>query len=387
MIITKDRTSKKILIVQLVSNGDCLYVTAIARQIKKDYPGCELTWIISDSCSLILLNNRHVDVVEIWPVKNVREAMTTRWYELNEKLSSNDAAVKYDLIFRTQFFPDNIQFYDGTIRSTLFRAYPHRIEDVTPHLQLTDQEVLNVIEFEKKHKLHTYSKVVMFECSPGSGQSFITPEFAFKICLQLLEFFDDMIVVLSTHLHLNIQHRRVVVANSISFRENAELAKHCNFFIGSSSGITWLLTSDWIHKPIPSIQLLKKSKGISFASVKYDLEYWGLDHSHIVEIFTPDINRIVNCVRLYYTKGMPACISKFNQVIKPDPFHIKDYFNILAKRKSPSLLINLFKNFIERNGISLKFLFAVIYIFLQGIARMPYVLLMKNKGAGKFKLF
>lgn len=376
---------KKILLVHLVSNGDCLYVTAIARQIKQDYPGCELTWIISSLCSQVLTGNQYIDIVEIWPVKNVREAMFTRWYELSEKLYSPDAPVKYDYIFNTQFFPHNIQLYDGTIRSTLLRSYPHKIKDVTPHLHLKADEISNATEFAKKHELQLYSKVVMFECTPGSGQSFINPELAIQISIKLLEVFDDMIIILSTHLKLSTEHERLIVANSISFRENAELAKHCNFLLGASSGITWLLTSDWIKKPIPSIQLLSKAEGISFASVKYDFDYWGLDHSHIVEIFTPDANRVVDCVKLYYAEGMASCIKEFNEVVKPNPFFIKDYFNILAKRKRLSLLFGLFRNFAERNGFSPKLIFAFIYIFLQGIIRIPYVLFFKRKNADEIR--
>ena len=37
----------KVSLVQLDANGDCLYATTIARQIKQDYPGCHLTWWIS----------------------------------------------------------------------------------------------------------------------------------------------------------------------------------------------------------------------------------------------------------------------------------------------------------------------------------------------------
>ena len=40
-------TPKKIILVQLYSNGDCLYATAVARQIKQDFPGSHLTWAIA----------------------------------------------------------------------------------------------------------------------------------------------------------------------------------------------------------------------------------------------------------------------------------------------------------------------------------------------------
>jgi ADP-heptose:LPS heptosyltransferase len=45
---------QKIVLVQLFSNGDCLYATAVARQIKADYPGCHLTWAIADFVNPLL---------------------------------------------------------------------------------------------------------------------------------------------------------------------------------------------------------------------------------------------------------------------------------------------------------------------------------------------
>ncbi|MEQ1577992.1 MAG: hypothetical protein ABL894_10090, partial [Hyphomicrobium sp.] len=56
----------RILLGQLGSNGDCLYATTIARQIKKDFPGCHLTWAISSLCTRVLDNNPDVD--EVWEV-------------------------------------------------------------------------------------------------------------------------------------------------------------------------------------------------------------------------------------------------------------------------------------------------------------------------------
>jgi hypothetical protein len=249
---------------------------------------------------------------------------------------------------------------------------------VTPHLSLTGSEISNAERFAAENNFNSFNKVVLFECTPGSGQSFINPEKAILISKMLVNIYQDMLIVLSTHLQLETGHERIVVANSIGFRENAQLARHCTLFIGASSGITWLLTSSWIVKPIPMIQLLSKAKGISFASVKYDFEYWKLDHGHIVEIFTPDLQRVVDCVTLYYTKGMSSCIDQFNEEVKPNPFYIKDYFNMLAKKRKIRSAFGLFINFAERNGCSVKLVLASLYILFQGILRIPYVLLTKK---------
>ena len=63
---------KKILLLQLMSNGDCLYATAIARQIKEDNPGCQLTWAIASFCKTIIDGNPYVDAV--WEIPGVNKS-------------------------------------------------------------------------------------------------------------------------------------------------------------------------------------------------------------------------------------------------------------------------------------------------------------------------
>ena len=53
---------KKILLVQLFSNGDCLFATAVARQVKTDFPNCNLTWAIAAFCKNIIALNPYVDM-------------------------------------------------------------------------------------------------------------------------------------------------------------------------------------------------------------------------------------------------------------------------------------------------------------------------------------
>ena len=375
-------TPNKILLVHLVSNGDCLYVTAIARQIKKDYPGCKLTWIISNLCSQVLLNNQYVDEIIEWKVPSVKDALFGSWYAVMDYVKTQQDKGIYQKVFCTQFFPENLHCFDGTIRSSLLRTYPWKKGmDVTPHISLTETETQNALNFVESNRLHAFSKVILFECSPGSGQSFMDAESALRISGYLLQQFPDMLIVLSTHLTIETGNHRILVANGLSFRENAELANHCHLFIGASSGISWLLTSDWIKQKIPTIQLLKRAKGISFASMKYDFKYWGLPHAHIVEIFTPDQGRIIDCVKLFFENGIHACVDKYNETIKPDPFGIKDFFNIVAKKRKPGLLFKMFTNFYERNGFSLRFMLAALYIPFQAVFRIPKVLLKGEKAS------
>jgi ADP-heptose:LPS heptosyltransferase len=57
----------QILLGQLGSNGDCLYATIVARQIKTDFPDCHLTWAVGSFARPVLENNPFVD--RIWQIE------------------------------------------------------------------------------------------------------------------------------------------------------------------------------------------------------------------------------------------------------------------------------------------------------------------------------
>src|SRR5260370_26309115 len=56
----------RILLGQLGANGDCLYATILARQLRQDHPRAHITWGISSQCAGLLRNNPDVD--EVWEV-------------------------------------------------------------------------------------------------------------------------------------------------------------------------------------------------------------------------------------------------------------------------------------------------------------------------------
>ena len=129
--------------------------------------------------------------------------------------------------------------------------------------------------------------------SPGSGQSKINNNFAIIISKRIIKRFENSVILLSSNQKIHTGNERIIDASELTFRENAELSKYCNLLIGCSSGITWLLTSTWAKK-IPTIQILKKRALLfEFASVSYDLNYWGLSTDHIIEITKFDDNYIV----------------------------------------------------------------------------------------------
>src|SRR5258707_9133001 len=168
---------KRILLGHLASNGDCLYVTAIGRQIKADYPGCRLTWAIGSFCRHMIDENPYVD--EVWeiPVPH-REEMDKAWRKFEIEAKQKLKKSEFDAMFLTQVNPSNYQNFDGTVRASIFRGYPHPITvPIAPVIRLRKEEVENVRRFAEEHALHRYKRIVLFECAGASGQTFLTPEF------------------------------------------------------------------------------------------------------------------------------------------------------------------------------------------------------------------
>src|SRR4051812_43318777 len=105
---------KKILLVQLFSNGDCLYATAIARQIKSDYPGYHLTWAIAGFCKSIIANNPYVDA--IMEVNHVAKNDVVAFRKFKREVHERKIKGEFDLLFITHNMDTNQALYDGSIR-------------------------------------------------------------------------------------------------------------------------------------------------------------------------------------------------------------------------------------------------------------------------------
>jgi hypothetical protein len=310
----------RILLGQLGSNGDCLYATTVARQIKHDYPGCHLTWAIGSMYRHILDNNPDVD--EVWeiPLSNILDIFDT-WQRFEAQALERKKIGDFDEIFLTQMYPNNMQNFDRTIRSAIFRAYSKPITvSIAPVIYLLPDEIERVSSFAKSYNLSNASHVILFECSPKSGQSFVNPEFALKVSRKLLEQFPDLKIILSSNIPIKSDNEGIIDGSLLSFRENAELTKYCSLLIGCSSGISWLSTSTWA-KPLPMVQLIKKEQSMYVSFIR-DHQYHGLPTDQIIEMTECSVDYLVDCVTIILTKGFQASRSIFNNNIKfkDDPY-------------------------------------------------------------------
>jgi hypothetical protein len=284
-------------LVHLVANGDCLMATTIARQIKRDYPGCHLTRAIGYKCRQVIDNNPDVDAV--WNVVYRPEESPlswTVWNRVKAEAEARKAAGEFDRIFFTQVFPDNKCRFDGTTRSSTFRNYPAPITvPVPPVVRLREDELQRARTFAER--LAPFRRVILFECAPASGQSNLNQEKGLAVAQNVVAKFSDTAVVISTHLPFQSPAPgRIFDGSQVSFRENAELSKFCTLFVGCSSGITWLLTSD-AARPLPMVLFLNpRVLGASFASVAYDFEHWGLPTGQIIENDSGDVETMTSIV-------------------------------------------------------------------------------------------
>lgn len=362
---------ESILIVHLVSNGDCLMATTLAKQIKNDYPKSKLTWAISYKCKQVLLNNPYVD--DVWeinysdkdsPIKNV-------WHNLKEEIKSRN----FDQIHYTQIFPDNELFYDGTTRSTTFNIYPNKITvPVTPLVQLFDSEVDSVKKFITENQLMKYTHRIIFECTPSSGQSPMSIDIAIAISEILTRKIESLVIIISTHLDFESKSDRILNGSSLTFRENAELSNYCTFLIGCSSGISWLLTSDWANK-LPTVQVLNgNAYGFSFASIAYDFDYWKLDSSHIIETDLTDseiMSELILDALVNFKKAKQIHHKRF----APNFQYVQDQMiNYLSLKEYKNAFI-AYKRFSIRNNTWIK----LFFVFIMRLLKMMHNLITGKK--------
>ena len=134
----------RILLGHLATFGDCLYATAVARQIKHDFPGCHLTWAIGSMSRPVIRENPFVDEVWEYPLRDRRE-IDSSWWSFVRDARRRVRRGEFSRIFFTQVAPGNYQNFDGTVRSSIFRGYAAPITvPVTPVLRLTADEVDHV---------------------------------------------------------------------------------------------------------------------------------------------------------------------------------------------------------------------------------------------------
>ena len=361
---------QNILLVHLNSNGDCLFTTVIAKQIKEiDYPECHLTWAISNRCKQTIILNPHVD--QIWEIPTAESlASEKEWIEVVSNAEQRKAAGDFDIIFYIQLIIQNALKFDGGIRSSTYNNYPNKITvSHKPVLRLSENEVKRVKEFAKMHHLHQYKQVILIECGPESFKSFLTPISMLDWAIKITASQKDVAIILSSNKKIDSPTSSIIDGSVLSFRENAELTKYCTLFIGCSSGISWLTTTDWA-KPLPKIIITNYNYWL-FSSMVYDHQFVGLPVNDIIEMKGDKtvIQRLHNCTLAVLHGSFNATKNQYHQ-----PFKINNYSFIYKlcrdsfKRMEFISPLPILKRCFNRNGFSFL---AILYV-LKAYLKIPF---------------
>jgi hypothetical protein len=338
------------LLGQLGANGDCLYATTIARQIKHDDPDCHLTWAIGSMCRHVLDGNPHVD--DIWEVPlSSRKDLASVWREFERAARRRHEAKDFDEIFLSQIYPNNLKNFDGTVRASIFRGYPGAITvPVAPVIELSQDEVAAAAEFARHHRLRESANVILFECAALSGQSFVTVDYALDVASRLLGRVDNARVILSSTSPLDAPPENVVDGSALTFRANAAITRYCTLLVGCSSGITWLCTSEAAAQ-VPMIQLLTRRASI-YGAVVHDLDYWGVPSGHIIEMRDSPVDRAAACIAAVLTEGVASARGRFHEPLKPEFRHYSAMMMPLLRRGHLRTVAQSLRHTVARYGVS-----------------------------------
>ncbi len=358
-------SKENILLIQLFSNGDCLFATTIAKQIKNDYPQCSLTWAVSSKCKSILINNPHVDsILEVDipdPSQNL-SVFENIVNEANEKLKSG----VYTHVFVSQLLGDNMANYDSVVCSSILRNYGKPVTvDTTPVLYLTDEEIENANVFALVHKLQNYEHVVLFECAPQTNQIKLTDEIILEYALQILKQ-NNTCVILSAPKAYSFNHPQIINGNSLSIRETVALTHYCTIVLGCSSGISWAATST-AAKLLPMVQILAKD-AYYFNPLSITFKKLGKNTDQFLELLDFDGNKLGNIFSDIFNLGFEYARMQHEQVVKKQfRLHRGIIYNFLKKKKFSSVAKFITINFKE-NGLNLS----MIKYMLLGFILFPF---------------
>jgi hypothetical protein len=315
----------RILLGQLGANGDCLYATVLARQIKEDYPGCHLTWAISRQCRQILSGNPHVDEVWEWDATDWA-VYESAWCALEtEVLRIQTGPHPFDKVVLSQIWPNNYRTFDGTIRPSLLRAYDRPITvPIDSVIVLNEREEERVEGFVGRRQIANYRHAILFECSSMSKQSYVTPDFALRVAEGVGKRLKDCCFIISSHQPIAPGLRNVFSAHELGMRENAALTHHCSLFVGCGSGLTVVATSG-AAKELPNIQLLSNRTSV-FASFFHDFEFWGKPSGRFIEMGDATEDMVREAIVLSCQSGLDTARAAYH---RPLPVTFDFYLEII----------------------------------------------------------
>ncbi len=213
------------------------------------------------------------------------------------------------------------EFYT-TLRHTVFKICGRPIT-VEPRavVRLTAQETRNVARFVEVNGLARYSKIILFECVPSSGQAPVDIDFALAVARNFTEERSDTCFVLTSPSRLPFSSPQIIDGSCLSYRENLALINASTVLIGCSSGISWLTIAEGAKK-IPMLQLMNTESPI-FAGMNFDFRIHGLDSGHIIERTDFTVDVVTECLKDILELGVETAKKRWNQDFMPGIHHLQ----------------------------------------------------------------
>jgi hypothetical protein len=340
---------QRILIIQLYSNGDCLYATTLAVQLKKENPGCWVQWAVFESHQAILCNNPYID--EIIPIARRNEEPAHRLYR--RMISFAETRLKEALTDRyyfPQLIANNLWRYDGCLRRSQLRALQRPITvEKQAVLVCNEEEKQKAAAFANAHRLQSYKNVVLFETSPLSGQVALSDSDVQTMALAMVAQ-PGTCVVLSSYKAYGVNHPAVIDGNGLSIRETIAFSHYCTLLVGCSSGISWgTLTTG--GKQLPMIQLLSPD-AYYFNPPSIDFAYSGVNDAGLIELFRFSPQQVVEVIGVVLKEGFAAARLRFHQHQKNRYRMHRGIVHYFLKRGRFGLLLRFIRLNIGQNGYS-----------------------------------
>jgi hypothetical protein len=225
-------------------------------------------------------------------------------------------------------------------------------------VRLRPEEVENVRQFAETNRLEESAHIILFECSPKSGQSSLTPAAALEIAERIVGSVEGVSVILSSDRPVQSRDAHILDGSVLSFRENAELTKHCTLLVGCSSGISWIATSDWA-KPLPMIQLRNADAWIP-SSMLRDFEEQGLPTNTLIEMTEFSVEKVVACIK--------TALDNFEEARRTfhtrTPQKFETYRNIhclLLRQRQYGKASSLLRTNIQRHGFNPRLILQIFF--------------------------
>jgi hypothetical protein len=356
-----------ILLIQLFSNGDCLFATTVARQIKNDFPGCKLIWAISNRCKNIILNNPYIDEIEEVTIANQSENLAFFEHFVKESFEKKRRGL-YSRVFVSQVLGDNFSKYDGIVCTSIYRCYGRAITvDTTPVLRLTESEIWHAQKFAISNKLSSFKNVVLFECAPQSSQLNLTRPIIQDYCLKILEQ-RNTCVILSAPTAYHFEHPNIIDGNTLSIRETVALTHSCTLLLGCSSGISWAATSSAAH-PLPMIQILEKD-AYYFNPMSITFEKLQKSTEGLIELIHFDSEKLRVVFKDIFNKSFVEARSLHNQKVTKQFRLYRGIIHDFLRRGKFSLVASFLSVNFKANGLNLQMMKHMLY----GLLLFPFQL-------------